>query len=535
MKILMLYPNLHMMLVPSTAIGLFTSILKKNNFDVDLFDTTCYKHPATTSAEKRVETLQYRQFDPESDLGFIPIPGERLISDFKKKINEFEPDLILVSVVEDTFLQAIDLISSVEQKNIPTVYGGVFITAAPEKAIQYKEVQMLGVGEGEDLILNVAKNIRDGKSLDTISNLWIKKENGEIIRNKPGPLKNISIESPDFSLFDSERFMRPMGGRNFRTLPLETFRGCPFKCSFCNSPMQIRFSKDNSLGNYMRTKNSNIIRNNILKLIEKYNPEYFYILDDSFMSRSRQEMDDFIEMYSEFKIPFWVNTRPETVKSEVLSGLMDVGLDRMSVGLEHGNYDYRKNVLKRNPTNEQIFEHLEIIANSGVVFSVNTIIGMVDETREMIFETIEFCRKLRGYDAITVSIFTPYHGTELRSLAVKNNYLDENVLTTHTTSSSLLNMPFFNSEEIDGMFRTFIMYTRFEKELWPFIKKAEKFDREGNDTWKKLYHLYQKRYYSIDQDGKNIELQIPDNITIKHPKGDHWEEVFGPMSKTQLR
>ena len=144
-------------------------------------------------------------------------------------------------------------------------------------------------------------------------------------------------------------------------------------------------------------------------------------------------------------------------------------------------------------------------------------------------------QKLRNFDAITISIFTPYHGTELRSLAVKNNYLDENVLTTHTTSSSLLNMPFFNSEEIDGMFRTFIMYTRFEKELWPFIKKAEKFDREGNEIWKKLYNLYQNRYYSTDQDGKNIELHIPDNITIKHPKGDHWEEVFGPMSKTQLR
>ena len=24
-------------------------------------------------------------------------------------------------------------------------------------------------------------------------------------------------------------------------------------------------------------------------------------------------------------------------------------------------------------------------------------------------------------------------------------------------------------------------------------------------------------------------------ISIKHPKGDHWEEVFGPMSKTQMR
>jgi len=56
-----------MMLVPSTAIGLFTKILKKNNFEVELFDTTCYEHPVTTSAEKRVETLQYRSFDPETD------------------------------------------------------------------------------------------------------------------------------------------------------------------------------------------------------------------------------------------------------------------------------------------------------------------------------------------------------------------------------------------------------------------------------------------------------------------------------------
>ena len=67
MKVLFLYPNLHMMLVPSTAIGLFTKILKKNNFEVELFDTTCYEHPVTTSAEKRVETLQYRSFDPETD------------------------------------------------------------------------------------------------------------------------------------------------------------------------------------------------------------------------------------------------------------------------------------------------------------------------------------------------------------------------------------------------------------------------------------------------------------------------------------
>ena len=37
-KALILYPNLHMMLVPSVAVGIFTTIYKNNNFDVELFD-----------------------------------------------------------------------------------------------------------------------------------------------------------------------------------------------------------------------------------------------------------------------------------------------------------------------------------------------------------------------------------------------------------------------------------------------------------------------------------------------------------------
>ena len=38
--------------------------------------------------------------------------------DFIKKLNEFKPDLILVSVVESTWFLAIDLLSSIPEKNI---------------------------------------------------------------------------------------------------------------------------------------------------------------------------------------------------------------------------------------------------------------------------------------------------------------------------------------------------------------------------------------------------------------------------------
>ena len=71
----------------------------------------------------------------------------------------------------------------------------------------------------------------------------------------------------------------------------------------------------------------------------------------------------------------------------------------------------------------------------------------------MIFETIEFNRLIRGFDALTISIFTPYQGTELRELAIKENYYDSESLTTHTTSSSLLKMPHLTSEQIDGILK----------------------------------------------------------------------------------
>ncbi len=537
-RVLLVYPNLHMILVPSTAIGIFTRILKDEGMTVDLFDTTHYEHEDTISVEKRVETLQARPFNPEKDIAFKAIPGQKLIPDFVTKVDHFKPHLILFSVVEDTFKQALRLLSAIEERNIPTVMGGVFPTSAPDVALSFPQVKMIGVGEGEHIVKKVATHIRDGLPLDNIPNLWIKKDNGKIIKNKMGPLIDLNKPWPDFSLFDEKRFLRPLGGRIFKTVPLESYRGCPFKCTFCNSPMQVDLSKNNGLGNFLRRKKVSRLKDEILYLIEKYQLEYFYFVDDSFLSRPQHELDDFIKMYSEIKIPFWFNTRPESVTVDRLKQLKEVGLDRMSVGLEHGNEEFRKTKLLRQPTNSTLLKHLEILADGGVAFSINNIIGFPEETRELIFDTIEFNRSLRGFDTLTISIFTPYHGTFLRERAIQLGYLEPGTFTTHTTSSSLLHMPHLTSEKIDGIFRVFMMYVRFERNLWPDIERAEKFDEEGNKIFRELFKLYQNRFYKTDQDGRPLQRSIATEnnlIPIKHPKGDHWEEVFGPMSKTQMR
>ena len=47
----------------------------------------------------------------------------------------------------------------------------------------------------------------------------------------------------DTSLFEEARLYRPMAGRVYKMFPVETIRGCPYTCTFCNSPDQMALYK----------------------------------------------------------------------------------------------------------------------------------------------------------------------------------------------------------------------------------------------------------------------------------------------------
>lgn len=304
---------------------------------------------------------------------------------------------------------------------------------------------------------------------------------------------------PDFSLFEKVRFYRPMGGKILKTVPLETARGCPYQCTFCDSPMWSKVYRDSKGEIFLRRKSIGRLMEEIRYFVREYSPELLYIIDDTFLARPMEELKEFAEKYQEFNIPFWMNTRPETITEEKADLLKKMNCYRMSIGVECGNEEFRKNKLKRFGSNEEILRSMEILKKSRIPFSINNMIGFPDETRELIFETIDFNRQLSGYDSLTVSIFTPYHGSKLREEAIQKGYLDPEAMTTHTTASSLLNMPQLSREAIDGLMKTFAMYVGFPKKWWPHIEKAEKSTPEGQKIFTKLKEIYQKVYFSGDQ------------------------------------
>ena len=482
-RILFLYPNERgMSTIPPSIAGL-SQILKDEGHVTSLFDTTFYKFDDEISIEDsdkiRSDVLETRPvLDRDDDDLHFKKTTRSAIDDFRKAIIEFKPDLIAVSCTETTFLRAIKMIDATREFGVKNIFGGVFPTFAPDLTLSYENVDMVCVGEGENAIIDLANSISNEEQTYDITNVWFRTNDNSIHRNSISRPVDIN-ETPtisDIELFGEERFYRPMGGQIRRLLPVETHRGCPFTCSFCNSPGQNRLYGDGDFKkglSFFRKKDMSLVKKEIENHIKKYNVEYIYFWADTFLAWDQEEFDQFIEMYSKIKLPFWCQTRIETIDKRKFSQLKEVGLDRVTFGLEHGNAKFRAEVVKREYTNESAIRKIKLVEELGITFSVNNIIGFPDETRELAFDTIELNRQFNS-DNTSCSILVPFHGTELHELCVKKGYLDPNVICAVSNSGeSLLNMPQWSKEDMTRLRDVFAMYIKFPKDRWPEIKRAE--------------------------------------------------------------
>jgi len=489
-RILLVYPNIPMMLVTPLSIALFTWILKKEGFTVELFDTAQYGDGNLSSPQNRVKYLQAKNMFSESNLKLLKATD--IEADFKEKLDSFKPHFIIYSFVEDGLSRALQLLRVSNRYNVPTIVGGILATSAPDWLISFPEISILGVDEGEGVVKNMAVCLYNHEDITDIPNIWIKMPDGSIKRNPTRPYVDLNDYSTDFSLFNEERFIRPMGGKIHRALPIETYRGCPNMCTYCNSPMHNRIAREHNRI-FLRRRTVENIRKEIRHLVDDYKVNLLYFIDDSFLARPKQEIEDFIEMYKEFSIPFWFNTRPEHCTTDVLIRLKDVGLFRVSFGVESGSEAFRIKRLRRNISNNKLLQYFKIIDDSGIIYSINCIIGFPYETREMVFDTIRFVKQIKGYDTVTISIFTPYRGTILREEAIKEGWLDPHETTVHTTASSMLKMPHFTARQIDGLMQTFPLYVEFDESVWPGLEKIERFEPGSEKLLSHYSNIYKER------------------------------------------
>ena len=466
------------------SISQLSSCLKDADIEIELFDTTFYKWGSKSATERRIEALQIKPCP-------IMYREGNIFEAFLEKIEMFAPDLIGISVVEPTFNLGLKMLNSakdiIRENGILVAMGGIHTIMAPGTVSLTDPVDFICISEGEVAFVELCQKLKNDKSIKDHTGFWIR-DGDRWQKNGLAPVVNLeTLPILDFELFSPDYLDKPMMGQLYRTISIELTRGCPYNCSYCCDHSLTR--KFRPIGKWFRRKSIKKIEDEMNAYVAKYAPQFIYMMSESFLAGYIERARDFFDVYKSFSLPFWFNTRPEDISPEKTKLAKESGCVRVSIGIESGNEEYRCKVMHRKVSNQRIQQAASILHEYDISFSVNIIIGSPNETREMVFDSIELARLIKA-DAVSTHIYNPYHGTELREISVEKGYIRPNMIADDFFHGYVLNGGPLNALEIEGLFRTIPLYVYLPKSEYPRIRKAEKFDDKGNRLFAELKEEY---------------------------------------------
>ncbi len=261
------------------------------------------------------------------------------------------------------------------------------------------------VGEGEETALELVDRL-SGKNdvpIEKIKGILYKKD-GKIERNPPRDVvKHLDwLPTPAYHLFPMDRY-HSYGwldlGRKFTTMV--TSRGCPFKCTFCQSSIQAK---------YWRQRSAEKVFKEIHLLYTQYGVRHIYFQDDEFCV-NHQRVIDICRMIQEHKLDLaWeCLSRVNHMDDELLSQMAAAGCVSILFGVETGYEEGLKKINK--PVHlDQVINAVTLAQKYGIMVKSTFIMGFPWEGREELRMTIDFAKKVNA-DLTFFNIAAPYPGT----------------------------------------------------------------------------------------------------------------------------
>lgn len=231
------------------------------------------------------------------------------------------------------------------------------------------------LGQGENSALALANHLYHNTPLKGVSTEW-----GVIITDKIYPYSGFNqsqiIWDKSDHLFNNEN------------LPIETARGCVFKCSFCAFNMNGK-----KFGDY--TKEADILRNELIYNFENYGIKEYMISDDT-LNDSMQKVEYLYNIISSlpFKIEFSAYARLDVLGTnlEMAPMLQEMGMKSVEFGIETMNKETGKHIGKQGDPDKIInaLTELKNIWNDNVYMAAGFILGLPYEDEKSLRKTMEW-------------------------------------------------------------------------------------------------------------------------------------------------
>lgn len=322
---------------------------------------------------------------------------------------------------------------------IRVIVGGHHATFCPDDALQNPDIDLVVRGEGEIPLLRIAREIGSGHpDWRTVPGLSFRDDDGELVHTAPPEL----IGNLDDLPFPARDLVLECDYRNHPVHYMVTARGCPYTCSFC-SDRRLWMGK-------VRRRSLDSVFEEIGELTGRYSVQFIDFVDGTF-TYDRDYLRGFCDrMAAEHPGLRWRCTaRYDNLDEELLALMRKAGCSALYFGLESGSVRILESVSKRLALDDVVKVN-DLVRKQGIVSIVSVLLGLPEEDRSDIRETLEMMRALSA-DIYDVNCYVPLPGTPLydrmtdeERRAVDWRRMAYKSLGTHATKA-------VGSEELEGL------------------------------------------------------------------------------------
>lgn len=360
---------------------------------------------------------------------------KRLIDTNVERLKNADLQWADVALLSGMNIQQQDLLSLVRRcraHGVRTVVGGPIASSVPAAELEADHVV---VGEAEDLIANLARDLESGSAAPA----YAAPERPALERS---PL-------PDLSLIRM---------KSYSTMTVQYSRGCPFQCEFCDI-IEI----------YGRRPRTKAVAQVLAELDQLYSAGWrgpVFIVDDNFIGnkvRVRALLTALATWQRARRSPFRFITEASLNLSDdadLLQAMQDAGFASVFLGIETPDESSLAATQKHQNTRRDLLESIAIIQKYGIEVMGGFILGF-DTDRDDIFDRlVDFIQK-SAIPIAMVGLLQALPGTQLfRRLTREGRILHAG--DGNNTSCELNFLPQMNAQRLVEGYRSVLrrIYSR---------------------------------------------------------------------------
>jgi len=395
------------------------------------------------------------------------------LKEFITEVKSWNPDLIGISLQTPTAPKGYRAILQLRRElpDVPIVVGGTHPTYMYEEALN-NGADIVVRREGEYTALELVNTLElkelDYSALRKVDGIAFRDKDGKVVVTKPRPLIRDLDELPwpAHHLLPMDKYT--LFNKPIRVAHVMASRGCPYGCLYCILSYYW--------GRRIRFRSAENVVREIEYLVEKYKAKQVVFTDDELVV-NKKFIYDMVKGLKErgLDVTFACGARVDHVNKEYLKFLYNSGCTALYFGIESASQSTIDRIGKKI-TLDQALKVFRWVKELKGFAAGSFILGFPWETIEDMKKTIEFAIKLDpSYAQFTV--LTPFPGTPLFELAVKNNLIVDWNWEHYTTIKPVMRGFYFTAEQLGKMllyaYRKFYMRFSF---LWRELKAGRLMD-----------------------------------------------------------